>query len=52
MTRVLSLVTLILALLTAPLATEAQQAGKVPRIGALVQATPGYPPIEGFRQGL
>ena len=35
MTRVLSLVTLILALLAAPLAAEAQPAGKVYRIGWL-----------------
>ncbi len=40
------------ALLAAPLAAEAQQTGKVPRIGALVVASPGFPPIEGFRQGL
>jgi len=39
-------------LLAAPLATQAQPVGKVPRIGALVVATPGFPPIEGFRQGL
>jgi putative ABC transport system substrate-binding protein len=34
------------------LAAEAQPAGKVPRIGALVVAAPGFAPIEGFRQGL
>jgi putative ABC transport system substrate-binding protein len=39
-------------LLAAPLVVEAQPAGKVPRIGALVVASPGCPPIEGFRQGL
>jgi ABC-type uncharacterized transport system substrate-binding protein len=41
-----------ITVLAAPLAAQAQPAGKVPRIGALVVATPGYPPIEGFRQGL
>jgi len=41
-----------LALLAAPLAAQAQQPGKVPRIGGLVVASPGFPPIEGFRQGL
>jgi putative ABC transport system substrate-binding protein len=38
--------------LAVPLAAEAQPVGKVPRIAALVVATPGFPPIEGFRQGL
>ena len=40
------------SLLAAPLAAEAQQAGKALRIAALVVASPGFPPIEGFRQGL
>ena len=44
--------TLAVALLAAPLAVGAQPAGKVPRIGALVVAAPGYRPVEGFRQGL
>ena len=35
-----------------PLDAEAQQAGRTPRIGALVVAAPGFPPVEGFRQGL
>jgi putative ABC transport system substrate-binding protein len=39
-------------LATAPGLAEAQPAGKRPRIGVLVVATPGFPPIEGFRQGL
>ena len=39
-------------LLATPLAAQAQPAGKVPRIGALVVASPGFAPIEGFRQGL
>lgn len=44
--------TMIGGLLAAPLGTEAQQTRKLPRIGALVVAAPGFPPIEGFRQGL
>jgi putative tryptophan/tyrosine transport system substrate-binding protein len=49
------LVTLILSLLVAPLATQAQPAGQMPRIGVLV---PGVPPgepggwLDRFRQGL
>jgi putative ABC transport system substrate-binding protein len=42
-------------LLTAPLAAEAQQAGKVARIGVLVPAEPASPTephVAGFRQGL
>ena len=38
--------------LAAPLAAEAQQTHKIPRIGALVVAAPGLPSVEGFRQGL
>ena len=41
-----------LSLLAGPLAVEAQQGGRVPRIGALVAVAPGFPAIEGFRQGL
>src|SRR6266511_2627593 len=44
------LVTLILSLLTAPLATDAQRSGKIPRIGYLGD-TPG-PHVEALRQGL
>jgi putative ABC transport system substrate-binding protein len=53
MTRVLSLVTLILALLAAPLAAEAQPP-KVPRLGFLgISPAAAYATrIEGFRQGL
>jgi putative ABC transport system substrate-binding protein len=42
------------ALLTAPLIIEAQQAGKVPRIGYLVQnsAELGTPQLAAFREGL
>ncbi len=35
-----------------PIAIGAEEPAKVPRIAALVVATPGYPPVEGFRQGL
>ena len=46
---------LALAIFVAPLATEAQQQGKVFRVGALTPAFPtseSYPPLEAFRQGL
>ena len=47
------LVTLAIALLTAPLAAGAQPPAKVPRIGFLLGSSPGPDPrIEGFRQGL
>ena len=46
------LVPLTLALLGAPLAAEAQQAGKVNRIGFLRVGPPPPTFIEGFRQGL
>jgi putative ABC transport system substrate-binding protein len=51
MTRVLSVVMLIITLLAAPLAAEAQPAGKVARIGFL---SSGVPPIglERLTQGL
>ncbi len=52
MTRVVSLVTLILALLAAPLGAEAQPAGKIARIGFLRAASPQPADIEAFRQGL
>jgi len=45
--------TLASGLLAAPDATRAQPAGKVPRIGVLLGASPeSSHPIEGFRQGL
>ena len=50
--RLVCAVTLTLGLAAAPLGTEAQQTGKVPRIAALVVASQGFAPIEGFRQGL
>ena len=46
---------LALAIFVAPLATEAQQATKVHRVGALTPAfrtSEPYPPLEAFRQGL
>ncbi len=47
------IVTLALGLLVAPLAAEAQQAGKVPRIGFLFYGSPGpSPELDAFRQGL
>ena len=50
--RLVCVVTLAVGLAVVPLATDAQQPGKVPRIGALVVASPGFAPVEGFRQGL
>src|SRR5712691_8270748 len=46
------IVTLILSLLTAPLAAKAQPAGKMPRIGILAPGTPAGPWVEAFRQRL
>jgi len=44
---------LTLGTLTAPLTAEAQQAGKVPRIGFLFYGSPGpSPELDAFRQGL
>jgi len=41
------------AVLSAPLAIEAQQSGKVPRIGFLFYGSPGpSPELDAFRQGL
>src|SRR6266704_5704986 len=39
-------------LLAAPLAAEAQEAGKVARIGVLNSASPPAPFVESFKQGL
>jgi putative ABC transport system substrate-binding protein len=41
-----------LALLAAPLAVEAQQAGRIPRIGVLTTRTAGDARLEGLLQGL
>src|SRR5215510_1252055 len=46
------LVMLILSLLTTPLAVQAQQQGKIPRIGVLHLGSAADPPDEAFRQGL
>jgi putative tryptophan/tyrosine transport system substrate-binding protein len=49
------IITLTLSLLAAPLAAEAQQAGKVPRLGVLVPAeppSPEEPHLAAFRQAL
>ena len=46
------IVLLILSLLVAPLAAEAQPAGKMPRIGVLAPGTPAGPWVNAFRQGL
>jgi putative tryptophan/tyrosine transport system substrate-binding protein len=46
------LVTLILGMLAAPLAAQAQPARKIPRIGVLSPASPPHPSIDAFRQGL
>jgi len=48
------LLALALAVLTAPLAVEAQQVGKVPRVGYLsvFSSSNPYPPSEAFWQGL
>ena len=45
------IVTLILSLLAAPLAAEAQPAGKIPRVGVLVLGLPDRG-LDPFRQGL
>ena len=46
------IITLTLSLLVAPLAAEAQPAGKMPRIGVLAPRTPAGPWVNAFRQGL
>jgi putative ABC transport system substrate-binding protein len=53
-TRRAFLGTLAGGLLSAPLAAQAQQAGKIPRIGVLYSGLSGtsVPVLEGFRQGL
>ena len=50
--RLVRAVALTAGLAAVPLAADAQQPGKVPRIAALIVASPGFAPIEGFRQGL
>jgi putative ABC transport system substrate-binding protein len=51
MTR-LAVALLCLVLLAAPLAGEAQPAGKVPRIGVIGEYSPTHPFLSVFRQGL
>ena len=46
------IVTLMLSLLVAPLAAEAQPGGKMPRLGVLTPGIPPQPWVEAFRQGL
>jgi putative ABC transport system substrate-binding protein len=46
------LILAVLGLLAAPLAVDAQQAGKIPRIGILRQGSSPDPLVETFRQGL
>ncbi|MGH7359740.1 MAG: ABC transporter substrate-binding protein, partial [Candidatus Rokuibacteriota bacterium] len=50
--RLTCVVALTAGLVAAPLPTDAQLAGTMPRIAALVVASPSFPPVEGFRQGL
>ena len=52
--RKLFIATLILGILAAPRAADAQQAGKVPRIGLLSPFSPSATALwhEAFRQGL
>ena len=55
MTRISFVFTLVLSLLAAPLAPEAQQAGKVARVGIFRPALPspeGARTLEAFKQGL
>jgi ABC-type uncharacterized transport system substrate-binding protein len=52
MTRLVSLVMLIVVVLAAPLILEAQPVGRVPRIGILRTGSPPDPFVEAFRQGL
>src|SRR5580765_8547807 len=42
----------LLTLLVAPLAAEAQPAGKLPRIGLISEFSPAHPFLPAFRQGL
>jgi putative ABC transport system substrate-binding protein len=46
------LIILVLGILVAPLAAQAQQPSKVPRVGVLWERTPTDPFIAAFRQGL
>jgi hypothetical protein len=51
--RQTALAILVLALLAAPLAAEAQPAGKVPRVGVLTNGSAATsPPVDAFRRGV
>ncbi len=52
MTRVVSVIVLLVAGLAVPLAAGAQLPARVPRIGYLESGAPGTPLVEAFRQGL
>ena len=52
MTRGVSVIVLLVALLAAPFAAGAQLPARVPRIGYLESGSPGTPLVEAFRQGL
>src|SRR5215471_14312157 len=52
MRRIGLAVVLTLSLILAPLATEAQEPGKMPRIGILRPGSPPDPLVEAFREGL
>lgn len=52
LSRTVSLVTLTLAILAAPLVSEAQQPAKRPRIGYMSLASGLSPRVEAFRQGI
>ena len=52
MTRIVSMVILIVAALAMPLAAGAQPAGRMPRIGILRPGSPPDPLVETFRHGL
>jgi len=52
--KAIALITLALTILTAPLAIEAQPAGKVPRVGILITGSPSLAGsnLAAFQQGL
>jgi putative tryptophan/tyrosine transport system substrate-binding protein len=52
MTRGVSVIVLLVAVLAAPFAAGAQLPARVPRIGYLESGSPGTPLVEAFRQGL
>jgi len=52
MTRVVSMVMLIVAIFGAPLAAGAQERSKMPRVGVLVAESAPHPFTEAFRSGM